>query len=267
VILIASKNEPTEKTMSFQGKNVLVTGGASGIGAAVADRFAQAGAHVVIADVNGERAQQAINRIEQAGGQAAFQPVDLADEESIAACGRELCARLTGLHVLVNNAGIVLRKPIAATDHEDWDAQIAINLRAPALMAKALLPLMQQSGGAIVNISSEGAFRPRADHWVYDAAKAGLCALTRTMAVEFAPLGIRANAVAPGWIVTEMHFSHALDPQARKAELESLVHENCIMRRLGRPDEIAAAVFFLASDDASYITGTTLHVDGGQGIH
>ena len=253
--------------MNFQGKNVLVTGGASGIGAAIAVRFAQAGAHVVIADVNNERAQQVIDKIKQAGGQAAFQYVDLADEESIAACGQELCARLTGLNVLVNNAGIVRRRAIADTGHEDWDAQIGINLRAPALMAKALLPLMQQSRGAIVNISSEGAFRPRADHWVYDAAKAGLCSLTRTMAVEFAPLGIRANAIAPGWIVTEMHFGHAPDPQTRKAELESMVHENCIMRRLGQPEEIAAAVFFLASDDASYITGATLHVDGGQGIH
>jgi len=253
--------------MSLQGKNVLVTGGASGIGAAVCDRFAQAGAHVIIADVESERAQNVIDRIEQAGGQAEFQHINLADEESIAARGQELCTRLTGLSVLVNNAGIVRRKAIADTDHEDWDGQIAINLRAPALMAKALIPLMQQSSGAIVNISSEGAFHPRSDHWVYDATKAGICALTRAMAVEFSPLGIRANTIAPGWIVTEMHFGHASDPQARKAELESLVHENCIMRRLGRPDVIAAAVFFLASDDASYITGTTLHVDGGQGIH
>lgn len=253
--------------MSIQGQNVLVTGGASGIGAAVAFRFAQAGAHVIIADVDSERAHQMLDLIRNAGGQAEHQQVDLADEDSIAACGRDLGARLPDLHVLVNNAGIVRRKAIAATDHEDWDAQIAINLHAPALMAKALLPLMQRSGGAIVNISSEGAFRPRADHWVYDATKAGICALTRSMAVEFAPLGIRANAVAPGWIVTEMHFGQAPDPAARKAELESLVHENCILRRLGRPEEIAAAVFFLASDDASYITGTTLHVDGGQGIH
>ncbi len=87
------------------------------------------------------------------------------------------------------------------------------------------------------------------------------------MAVEFAPYGIRANAIAPGWTVTEMHFGHSPEPLTRKAELESLVHENCIMRRLGRPEEIAAAVFFLASEDASYITATTLHVDGGQGIH
>lgn len=253
--------------MSFQNENVLVTGGASGIGAAVVLRFAQAGAHVVIADMDGERSRHVIDRAEAAGGRASFHHVDLADEDSIAACGRELRGRLDGLRVLVNNAGIVRRRAIADTDHEDWDAQIAINLRAPALMAKALLPLLQSARGAIVNISSEGAFRPRADHWVYDATKAGIGSLTRAMAVEFAPYGIRANAIAPGWVVTEMHFGHAPDPAARKSELESLVHENCIMRRLGRPEEIAAAVYFLAGDDASYITGTTLHVDGGQGIH
>jgi NAD(P)-dependent dehydrogenase (short-subunit alcohol dehydrogenase family) len=87
------------------------------------------------------------------------------------------------------------------------------------------------------------------------------------MAVEFAPLGIRANAVAPGWTVTEMHFGQTVDPQGVKGELEQRVHEGCILRRLGRPEEIANAIFFLASDEASYITGTTLHADGGQGLH
>jgi 3-oxoacyl-[acyl-carrier protein] reductase len=253
--------------MNFQESNVVVTGGASGIGAATVMRFAQAGAHVIVADVDGERARQVVARIEETGGAAFFQHVDLSDEESIAACGRDLAARLSDLRVLVNNAGIVRRKAIAETDHEDWDVQTAINLRAPALLAKALLPLMQARGGAIVNISSEGGYRPRADHWVYDATKAGIGALTRAMAVEFAPFGIRANAIAPGWIVTEMHFGQAPEPLSRKAELEEMVHESCIMRRLGRPEEIAEAVFFLAGEGASYITGTTLHVDGGQGIH
>jgi NAD(P)-dependent dehydrogenase (short-subunit alcohol dehydrogenase family) len=253
--------------MCFQGKYVLVTGGASGIGAAIAIRFAASGANVIVADVDGERAQQVIERITGTGGRAEFRHVDLSDEASIAGFGRQLREQLPSLQALVNNAGIVRRSAIVDTDHDDWDTQVAVNLRAPALLAKELTPLMQSSGGAIVNISSEGAFRPRAEHWVYDATKAGIGALTRTMAVEFAPYGIRANAVAPGWTVTEMHFGHAADPDARKAELESLVHQGCILRRLGTPEEIAAAVFFLASDDASYITGTTLHVDGGQGIH
>ena len=253
--------------MSFQDKYVLVTGGASGIGAATAERFAQAGAHMIIADVDDARAGAVMDRIQRAGGRVEFLHVNLADEDSIAAAGRELCRRLDGLHALVNNAGIVRSVAIVDTGREDWDAQVAINLHAPALLTKALLPLLEQAKGAIVNISSEAAFKPRANNWVYDATKAGICALTRSMAVEFAPLGIRANTVAPGWTVTEMHFGAADDPQARKAELESHVNANCILRRLGRPEEIAAAVVFLASDDASYITGTVLHVDGGQGIH
>jgi NAD(P)-dependent dehydrogenase (short-subunit alcohol dehydrogenase family) len=253
--------------VSFQNKNVLVTGGASGIGAATVLRFAQAGAQVIVADVDAGRGNQMVERARQAGGKALFQPVDLADEASITACGKELAERVDRLRVLVNNAGIVRRKAIAETDHDDWDAQSAINLRAPALLAKALLPLLQKEGGAIVNVSSEAGYRPRANHWVYDATKAGIGALTRTMAVEFAPFGIRANAVAPGWTVTEMHFGQANDPAAQKAALEQHVHEGCILRRLGRPEEIAHVIFFLASDEASYMTGTTVHVDGGQGIH
>jgi NAD(P)-dependent dehydrogenase (short-subunit alcohol dehydrogenase family) len=253
--------------MSFQGKYVLITGGASGIGAAIAVRFANAGAKVIVADVDDARTQGVVRKISDAGGRAEAQHVDLSDESSIAALGRQLRQDLPSLQALINNAGIVRRSAIVDTNHDDWDAQVAINLRAPALLARELVPLMQSSGGAIVNISSEGAFRPRAEHWVYDATKAGIGALTRAMAVEFAPYGIRANAVAPGWTVTEMHFGAAADPEARKAELELIFHAGCIMQRLGKPEEIAAAVYFLASDDASYITGTTLHVDGGQGIH
>lgn len=253
--------------MPFQGKNVLITGGASGIGAATARRFAAAGAQVIVADSDETRARRLVAQIVEDGGEAVVQVVDLADEVSIAACGHALTDKFSSVRVLVNNAGIVRRASIAETGRADWDSQVAINLRAPALMAKALLPLLQQEGGAIVNISSEGGYRPRADHWVYDATKAGIGALTRTMAVEFAPYGIRANAIAPGWIVTEMHFGQASHPEKRRAELEGLVHEGCIMRRLGQPEEIANAVYFLAGEEASYITGTTLHVDGGQGIH
>jgi NAD(P)-dependent dehydrogenase (short-subunit alcohol dehydrogenase family) len=145
---------------------------------------------------------------------------------------------------------------------------MAINLRAPALMAKALLPLLRAAGGAaIVNISSEAGFRPRPNSWVYDASKAAICALTRSMASEFYPYGIRVNTVAPGWTVTDMHFARAADPEARKRELEEKEYDGCILRRLGRPEEIANAIYFLASDEASYITATTLHVDGGRVAH
>ena len=118
-----------------------------------------------------------------------------------------------------------------------------------------------------MNLSSEGGFRPRPHCWVYDATKIGMCALTRSMAAEFVEYGIRANTVAPGWTVTEMHFGSAPDSAARKRELEELVMDGALIRRLGRPEEIAAAIAFLLSDDASYMTGTTLHVDGGRVAH
>lgn len=250
--------------MSFSGKIVLVTGGASGIGAATARVFGQEGAHVLIVDRDVDKANEIVDKIRGTGGTASFYEVDLADAENIAACCAKVRADFDRLDVMVNNAGIVQRAPIAETGDADWHPQIDINLRAPALMAKGLLPLLKASEYAsIINISSEGGYRARRDHWVYDATKAGISALTRAMAVEFAPFGIRANAIAPGWIVTEMHFGDAPDPEARKQEMLAMENRGCLMNRLGRPEEIADAVLFLASKRASYITGTVLHVDGG----
>ena len=141
---------------------------------------------------------------------------------------------------------------------------MSVNLRGAALCVKALLPLLKKGPGHIVNLSSEGAFRPRPGCWVYDATKAGICALTRNLACELVQYGIRANSVAPGWTVTEMHFQHAKDPARRKAELENMTYDGAVIPRLGRPEEIAAVIVFLLGEDASYITATTIHVDGGR---
>jgi len=252
--------------MRFQGKTILVTGGAMGIGAATARRLVAEGASVIVADCN-EEAFNAMAAGLPDRGKVSFQFVDLADPSSIEQMGQAVAGQVSCLHGLVNNAGIASRSFIKDTGDEDWSPQMDINLRAPALCAKALLGLLQAGPGHIVNVSSEGAFRPRQAHWVYDATKVGLCALTRTMACEFAADGIRVNTVAPGWAVTEMHFSQADDPAARKAELEALDYDGAIIRRLGRPEEIAAAIVFLLSGDASYITATTLHVDGGRVAH
>jgi len=253
--------------VKFQGKTILITGGAMGIGAATAKRLAQEGAFVILADRDEEAAKATAKDILSSGGQTHFQFVDLSEPRSIEEMGEEVAHRVNCLHGLVNNAGIARSGTIAETSDSDWEPQITINLRAPALCAKALLPLLKKGTGHIVNLSSEGGFRPRANSWVYDSTKAGICALTRNMACEFIQYGMRVNSVAPGWTVTEMHFKNSENPIARKSELENMNYDGAVIRRLARPEEIASAIAFLLSDDASYITATTIHVDGGRVAH
>ena len=253
--------------MRFKDQTILVTGGAMGIGAATARRLAQEGANAIVADHNREVGESLAASIRETGANAVFQFVDLSREDSIKQMGREMAKQFPVLHGLVNNAGIIKRSPIAETGEADLHPQMDINLLAPVRCARELLPLLKAGPGHIVNVSSEGGFRPRAEHWVYDVTKSAICSVTRTMASEFAEHGMRANSVAPGWCVTEMHFAHGRDPAADKAKLEGIKYGGAIIQRLGRPEEVAAAIAFLLSDDASYITGTTLHVDGGRVAH
>ena len=250
----------------FAGRRVLVTGGAMGIGAATVAGLVAEGATVLIADRDGASAER-LSASLQGPGEARHVPVDLADPAAIAEMGRVVAREGAPLHGLVNNAGIVIPAPIERTDAGVWDPQIAVNLRAPLLCTQALLPLLREGRGHIVNISSEAAFRPRGDNIAYDATKAAIVAMTRSMAVEFAPHGIRVNTVAPGWTVTEMHTGQGADAAERRRQLEELTIDSNILGRLGRPPEIAAAILFLLSDQASYITATTLHVDGGRVAH
>lgn len=248
----------------FEQKNILVTGAAMGIGAATARRLADEGAEVIVADCDEEAAGRKVSEIEGAGGEAWFQHVNLARPSSIEQMGREVAARVPCLHGLVNNAGILRTASVAETGDDDWEPQISINLRAPALCTKALLPLLKKGPGHIVNLSSEGAFIAHEHRWVYTATKAGILALTRNMAREFVGYGMRANTVAPGWTVTEMHFLESEDPAAEKARLEGLERKETVIPRLARPGEIAAVIAFLLSDDASYMTASIVHVDGGR---
>jgi 3-oxoacyl-[acyl-carrier protein] reductase len=249
--------------MELTGRNIVVTGGAMGIGAATVKILAARGVRVFIADRDQAVTERIIEATKDSSGSAEFIEVDLADAASIRSFGKTVAGMTDSLHGLVNNAGIVRRASIEETGDADWTEQTAVNLRAPALCIQALLPLLKAGPGHVVNVSSEGGFRARKNHWVYDATKAGICALTREAAEELAEFGIRVNAVAPGWVVTEMHFGNAPDPMAKKKELEEMTNTSAMLGRLARPEEIAASIAFLLSEDATYITGTVLHVDGG----
>jgi 3-oxoacyl-[acyl-carrier protein] reductase len=249
----------------FANKVAMITGGASGIGRATAVRLAAEDAHVLIVDNNTTLGIQTVAQIEQAGGVATLVGCDLADDESVKAAAEAVADRVSALHLLVNNAAVLRVGTIEdGAWLANWETETRIGLRGWVLMTQLLLPLLKKEGGAIVNLSSEGGFLGRPRQVVYDAIKAGLVSVTKTMAYEFVDYGIRVNAVAPGWIVTEMHFGNAPDPAARKQELESTAVTSCIMKRRAQPEEVASAIAFLLSDDASYITGTTLHVDGGR---
>lgn len=252
-------------TIRFTDKVALITGGASGIGRATANRLAAEGAHVIIADKNVDMANQAVSEIQDAGGKALFVEVDLADDESVQAAAQEVAEKFSALHILVNNAAIARGGKIEDGGWiPNWEPETAIGLRGWVVITQHLLPLLKQEGATIVNLSSEGGYLGRPGGWVYDAIKSALVSLTKTMAYEFVDYGIRVNAVAPGWVVTEMHFGRAPDPAARKKELEETPINSCIMKRRCGPEEIASSIAFLLSDDASYITGQTIHVDGGR---
>ncbi len=252
-------------TIRFTDQVALITGGASGIGRATANRLAAEGAQVIIADINAEMANKAVAEIQAAGGKALFVEVDLADDESVVAAAQVVSEKFSALHMLVNNAAIAGGGSIEDGGWQStWGPETSIGLRGWVMITQHLLPLLKQEGGAIVNLSSEGGYLGRPGGWVYDAIKSAWVSATKTMAYEFVKYGIRVNAVAPGWIVTEMHFGRAPDPAARKKELEEMSINSCIMKRCAGPEEIASTIAFLLSNDASYITGQTIHVDGGR---
>lgn len=248
----------------------LITGGASGIGRATATRLAADGAQVIIVDKNAALARETVARIGQTGGRAVFVEADMADDAAVIAAAGTVAERFPALHILVNNAAVLRAGLIEdGTWQANWEIETRISLRSWLLITQHLLPLLKRAGttdtgAAIVNLASEAAYLGRTNRVIYDALKAAVVSVTKSMAYEFVDYGLRVNAVAPGWIVTEMHFGQHPDPGARKQELETMPIASCIMKRLGRPAEVASAIAFLAGDDASYITGTVIHVDGGR---
>jgi 3-oxoacyl-[acyl-carrier protein] reductase len=250
----------TDKNAPLAGQVALVTGGARGIGRAIALRLAADGAKVAIVDMADSGADTA-REVEQAGGRATtFFKADISKEAEAKAAVAAVEASLGPVDILVNNAGITRDGLALVMDESDWDAVLTVNLKGAFLMSKAVLRgMIKRRRGSIVSISSVVGRRGNAGQVNYSAAKAGLLGLTKSLAKEVGSRNVRVNAVAPGYIDTEM--TAALDEPARNAIISQIP-----LGRIGTPEGVADAVAFLAGDSASFITGAVLAVDGGLGM-
>ncbi|MHB8049857.1 MAG: 3-oxoacyl-[acyl-carrier-protein] reductase [Coriobacteriia bacterium] len=241
------------------GRVALVTGASRGIGAAVALRLAAEGASVVVNFAGrSDAAASVVSEIEQGGGSAIAVQADVSDSAACAALVDAAVARFGRIDILVNNAGITRDGLLVRMSDDDWRSVIDTNLSGAFYLARSVGKLMmKQRSGSIVNMASVVGMMGNAGQVNYAAAKAGLIGMTKSTARELAGRGVRVNAVAPGFIATDM--TDALPESAREAAVSSIA-----MGRLGTPEDIAAAVAFLASDDAAYITGQVIAVDGGM---
>ncbi len=248
----------TLPTMSLQGRTALVTGAATGIGRACALRLAQAGAFVWVNHLGQVDAADAVVReIVLAGGHAQAVEADVSDAAPV----QRMADAVGAVDVLVNNAGIIQEKPFLETTEADWDRMLAVDLKAVFLVCRAVIPGMLSKGqGAIVNIASDLGILGRERYAPYCAAKAGVIGLTKSLAREFAPQHIRANAVAPGPVATAMVSLEHMSAEWVEKELAIPQH------RLGAPEEIADSVLFLASDLSRFYTGQVLGPNGGSAM-
>lgn len=247
----------------LQDKAAIITGAAMGMGEATAHLFAEAGAKVVVADMNEDKGREVVAAIEAAGGTALFQRVDISNSDQAKAMVDATVEQYGRLDAAVNNAALTPDdKPLAEFDETYWDRLMSIDLKGTALCMKWELQQMirQGGGGSIVNISSVSGFRPQPANPAYVAAKHGVNGLTKVAALENGALNIRVNTVAPGAIDTPM-LRGALE-QFNLTE-EDYAPQLSLLNRFGQPREVAEASLWLASDQSSYVTGTVIHVDAG----
>ncbi|WNJ89995.1 SDR family oxidoreductase [Bosea sp. 685] len=248
--------------MKLAGKIAIITGGGSGIGHEAAKLFAAEGAIVIVADRDGAAAERVAAEIESDSGKASAHTIDVSKEAEIKAMIDRVVADHGRLDILVNNAGFGFAGTVVTTSETDWDALMAVNVKGVFFGCKHAIPVMEkQGGGVIVNTASAVANVGITDRAAYVASKGAVAALTRAMAIDHVAAKIRINCVAPGTIESPYFAKILSGPDG--AELRHGLEQRQAMERLGQPVEIARAMLFLASDDASFCTGTTLVADGG----
>lgn len=247
----------------FISKNVIVTGGAGGIGEAICRRFASEGAQVWIVDSNASLAASLAESIREQGGSAQWRAVDLASATEITAFVAEVKSQGSCIDVLINNAGINRRGPLLELSEEDWHSTFTVNLDALFHMCRAVLPQMiAQGGGAIVNTASQWGLHPAPGHIAYNTSKAAVAAFTLNLARDYAADKVRVNAVCPGEVRTPMLESNLARSGRTLDDLNALVP----FGRIGEPEEIAATMAFLASDEAPYLCGALIEITGAQAV-
>jgi 3-oxoacyl-[acyl-carrier protein] reductase len=244
--------------MELKGKVALVTGGGQGIGQVIGNHLARIGAHVVFGDINLKNAEKSADDVSASGGKASAILLNVTDPENVKVAFDSIKSEFKSLDILINNAGITKDGLFVRMKEEDWDRVLAVNLKGSFLCGQqAAKHMMKQRQGAIVNIASIVGIMGNAGQANYSSSKAGLIGLTKTMARELAPRNITVNAIAPGFIDTEM--TRVLDEKIKDKLVEQIP-----LSRLGLPEDIAHSVVFLVSSSSSYITGQVLNVNGGM---
>jgi len=262
-----AKRQNFEDTpMRLKDKVAIVTGGGSGFGEGIVKRYAKEGAKVVVNDVNRQAGDRVAREIEAAGGEALFVKADVASNSDVKAMVEATLDRYGRLDIMVNNAGITHKnRPMTEVTEEEFDRIFAVNVKAVYLSALHVVPVMQkQGGGSIITTASTAGLRPRPGLTVYNSSKGAVITMTKSMAVEFAPHNIRVNCLCPviGLTgLTELFMGQPDSPEIRQKFLGSIP-----LGRMSTPEDLAAAALYLASDEASFITGVALEVDGGRCI-